>query len=308
MEGLAGVHLRRLLTAQGGYDWVVSEFIRVVDKLYPERVFHRICPELKTNGRTANGTPVRAQLLGSDLNAMADNAIRAVELGSFGVDLNFGCPSKTVNRRQGGAILLKEPDNLFRVVQSVRAALPKEVTLSAKMRLGFDDMNLMLENAAALEAGGATEITVHARTREQGYKPPVYWHELGLIRDHIKIPLIANGDITDVDAYQRCRAASGTEDVMIGRGAVRQPDLAMMIRNQQEPQHWTQIRVLIDVFWLDLSRTLSPKDCLGRLKQWLNYLRQRHPEANQLFQQIRLEKDAAVVDRLLTNNHLALSA
>ena len=77
MEGLADVHLRRLLTAQGGYDWVVSEFLRVVDRAYPGRVFYKICPELQRGGKTACGTPVRMQLLGSDENAMAENAKRA---------------------------------------------------------------------------------------------------------------------------------------------------------------------------------------------------------------------------------------
>src|SRR5688572_3627358 len=134
MEGLADVHLRRLITAQGGFDWVVSEFVRVVDRPYPYRVFHNICPELLRVGRTESGTPVRVQLLGNHLESMASNARRAIALGSHGIDINFGCPSKTVNRSMGGAILLKEPDTLYRVVNAVRAALPKQVIVSAKMR------------------------------------------------------------------------------------------------------------------------------------------------------------------------------
>jgi tRNA-dihydrouridine synthase C len=153
MEGLADVHLRRLLTAQGGFDWVVSEFVRVVDSIYPDRVFYNTCPELQNGGRTSCGTPVRVQLLGNDLEAMAENAKRAISLGSHGIDINFGCPSKTVNRRQGGAVLLKDPDNLYRVVKAVRDALPASVVVSAKMRLGFDDTSLMLDNAQAVEAG-----------------------------------------------------------------------------------------------------------------------------------------------------------
>ncbi len=308
MEGLADVHLRRLITAQGGFDWVVSEFVRVVDKLYPERVFYRICPELRTNGKTASGTPVRVQLLGADGPAMAENAIRAVELGSHGIDINFGCPSKTVNKRQGGAVLLKAPENLYRVVSAVRKALPKEVTVSAKMRLEFDDSSLMLENAAAIEAGGADEITVHARTRQQGYRPPVYWDELGVIRQNLSIPMIANGDIVSLTSYEMCKAESGIEDVMIGRGAVRQPDLANVLRHQHAEQGWTYFERLLKVFWLDVSQSLSPKDRVGRIKQWLNYLRQKHAEAETLFQLIRLEKNAQVVDQLLVGEQYAQSA
>ena len=136
MEGLADVHLRRLLTAQGGFDWVVSEFVRVVDKPLPDHVFHRICPELEAGGKTRSGTPVRVQLLGNHLEAMAANAHRAAELGAFGIDINFGCPSKTVNRSQGGAVLLKEPETLYRVVKAVREALPKAVIVSPGIRPG----------------------------------------------------------------------------------------------------------------------------------------------------------------------------
>ncbi len=300
MEGLADVHLRRLITAQGSYDWVVSEFVRVVDRPYPDRVLHNICPELQQGGRTASGTPVRVQLLGNHLESMASNAQRAVQLGSYGIDINFGCPSKTVNRSMGGAVLLKEPDTLFRVVSAVRAALPKSVVVSAKMRLGFDDTALMLDNAAAIEAAGANELTVHARTKLQGYAPPAHWDELGKIRAHIKIPLIANGDICTVDDYHRCVAAAGTVDVMLGRGAVKLPTLANQIRaNQSIEAQWSSIIPLLNSFWQDISLVLPPRDCVGRVKQWVNYLRQLHPEAETLWRSIREEKSSQNMNTLL---------
>src|SRR5687767_12559492 len=300
MEGLADVHLRRLITAQGGFDWVVSEFVRVGDRVYPDRVFHNICPELRQEGRTASGTPVRVQLLGNHLESMASNAQRAVALGSFGIDINFGCPSRTVNRSMGGAILLKEPDTLYRVVSAVRSALPKSVVVSAKMRLGFDDTSLMLDNAAAIEAAGADELTVHARTRLQRYAPPAHWDELGRIRAHINIPLIANGDICSVDDYHRCVAASGTVDVMLGRGAVKLPTLANQIRaNQPMATQWSSISLLLHSFWQEISLTLPPRDCVGRVKQWVNYLRQSHPEAETLWQSIREEQSSQTMNTLL---------
>lgn len=300
MEGLADVHLRRLITAQGGFDWSVSEFVRVVDRPYPDRVLYGMCPELKNGGRTDSGTPVRVQLLGSDAEAMAANALRAVELGSFGIDINFGCPSKTVNRRNGGAIMLQEPESVYRVVSAVRAALPTSVVVSAKMRLGFDDTSLMLENAAAIEAAGATELTVHARTRRQGYAPPAHWHELARIREHISIPLIANGDICSVEDYHRCVAATGTVDVMLGRGAVRIPSLARQIRDDcPQDAPWVSIEPLLNDFWRQLSAVLSPRDRIGRIRQWVNYLRQRHPEAEVLWQLIRQESDIQRLDAVL---------
>lgn len=300
MEGLADVHLRHLITAQGGYDWVVSEFVRVVDRPYPDHVFYSICPELQHGGRTRSGTPVRVQLLGNHLQSMAINAQRAIALGSHGIDINFGCPSKTVNRSMGGAVLLKEPETLYRVVSAVRAAVPRPVVVSAKMRLGFDDTSLMLDNAAAIEAGGADELTVHARTRAQGYAPPAHWHELGRIRAHVNIPLIANGDVCCVADYHRCVAASGTVDIMLGRGAVKQPDLANRIRaNQSQPMPWSCISPLLQAFWQEIRTTLPPRDCVGRVKQWVNYLRQSHAEAETLWCAIRAERHAENIESLL---------
>ena len=305
MEGLADVHLRRLLTAQGGFDWVVSEFIRVVDRPYPDRVFYNICPELRFGGRTASGTPVRVQLLGNDLPAMAENARRAIALGSHGIDINFGCPSKTVNKRKGGAVMLREPDSLYRVVNAVRSALPKQICVSAKMRLGYDDTSLMLDNAAAIEAGGADEITVHARTRKQGYAPPAHWDELGRIRQHLSIPLIANGDIWTVEDYHACVATSGTADVMLGRGAVRNPDLATRIRaNELTTAEWQKVNSLLSGFWTDIKLVMPDKDCVGRLKQWVNHLRQVHPAAQELWQVIRTERNISILDSEIARSAL----
>jgi tRNA-dihydrouridine synthase C len=300
MEGLADFHLRRLLAAQGGFDWVVSEFLRVGDRGFPDRVFYNNCPELLNDGKTDCGTPIRVQLLGNDLEAMAENARRAVKLGSYGIDINFGCPSKTVNRRQGGAVMLKAPDSLYKVVKSVRLALSPEITVSAKMRLGYDDMSLMLDNAQAIEAGGANEVTVHARTRLQGYAPPARWDELARIKSVVNIPLIANGDIWSVDDYHACVAASGTADVMLGRGAVRCPDLASRIRqNHISAAQWEGVRCLLIAFWREIRISLPEKDCAGRLKQWVNHLRKVHPDAEALWHKIRVENQCPKLDLLV---------
>ena len=102
MEGLLDFVLRDILTRVGGVDRCVSEFIRVSDTLLPERVFTRVVPELLNGGRTFAGVPVRPQLLGSDPVCLAENAARAASISPFGIDLNFGCPAKTVNRHRGG--------------------------------------------------------------------------------------------------------------------------------------------------------------------------------------------------------------
>ena len=108
MQGVLDPFVRQLLTEVNEYDLCITEFVRVVDQLLPEKVFYRLCPELKNQGFTPSKTPVRVQLLGQHPNCLAENAHRAIELGSHGIDLNCGCPSKTVNGSNGGAALLKQ--------------------------------------------------------------------------------------------------------------------------------------------------------------------------------------------------------
>lgn len=229
MEGLLDCVLRDLLTRVGGVDRCVSEFIRVTGTLLPERAFLRTMPELRHGSRTLAGVPVRAQLLGSDPVCMAENAARLAELGAEGVDLNFGCPAKVVNRHGGGAALLRDPAQIEAVVAAVRRAVPAGVPVSAKMRLGYDDDALARECAQAMASGGAGELVVHARTKADGYRPPAYWERIPAIRAAVSIPVVANGEIWTVQDAQRCRALSGCDALMLGRGAVADPGLALAI-------------------------------------------------------------------------------
>jgi len=137
MEGLLDHGLRDILTRVGGVDRCVSEFIRITDQLLPSRSFVRVVPELKHGSRTPAGVPVRPQLLGSDPVCLAENAARLAELAPAGIDLNFGCPAKTVNRHRGGAVLLDEPELIHAIVAAVRRAVPAPIAVSAKMRLAY---------------------------------------------------------------------------------------------------------------------------------------------------------------------------
>ena len=298
MEGLLDHHLRHIITSVGGIDLCVSEFIRVTDRLLPDRVFTRIVPELLNGGRTAAGTPVRAQLLGSDPVCLAENAARLAALRPAGIDLNFGCPAPTVNRHRGGAVLLDEPDLVHAIVAAVRRAVPAEVSVTAKMRLGHRDHALMLDNARAIEAGGAAELTVHARTKLDGYRPPAYWQQIAVIRAAVSLPVVANGEVWTLDDARRCLAESGCDALMLGRGIVADPGLALVLCGATPP-NWTTLLPLVQRFWHGLADHVAPRHQAGRLKQWLNMLRRRFPEAQALFDTVRASNDSATVQREL---------
>ena len=298
MEGLLDFVLRDILTRVGGIDRCVSEFIRISDQLLPDRVFQRIVPELHNGGRTLAGVPVRAQLLGSDPVCMAENAARLAALGPHGIDLNFGCPAKVVNRHGGGAKLLEEPEVVAAIVRAVRRAVPADMPVSAKMRLGYMDDARAVENAVAIAESGASELVVHARTKAQAYTPPAYWDRIADIRAAVNIPVIANGEIWTVADAQACMAESGCTSVMLGRGAVVDPGLALAIRGtaggSTQAVTWVTLLPLMADFWHIVCTQLDPKKRAGRLKQWLNFLRRRFPEAEVAYQALRTARDKDV--------------
>ena len=291
MEGLMDGVFRELLTAVGGIDHCVTEFIRVTQQVFPEKVFYRLCPELHNGGRTQAGTPVHIQLLGSDPEFLAENAAKAASLGALAIDLNFGCPAKTVNRSQGGAVLLQYPDLLHRIAIAVRAAVPSDIPVSAKMRLGFKDKSLALENASALATGGVQWLTVHARTKTEGYKPPAYWHWIADVKKTVDIPVLANGEIWTPEQAKQCQEESHSDLLMIGRGLVATPDLARIIKEPgYQPMTWQQHLGLLETLAGSLQH-LTDKQLTDRMKQWLHYFSMHSAEIKGVFDQVKREKE-----------------
>ncbi|HVY06540.1 MAG TPA: tRNA-dihydrouridine synthase [Burkholderiales bacterium] len=298
MEGLLDCVLRDVLTRVGGIDRCVSEFIRVSGTLLPHRTFLRIVPELANGGRTHAGVPVRAQLLGSDPTCLAENAHKLAELGPPGIDLNFGCPAKSVNRHRGGAVLLDEPELIAQIVGAVRRAVPAAMPVTAKMRLGYNDAARAIECAQAIESGGAEEVVVHARTKADGYRPPAYWERIPAIREAVGIRVIANGEIWTAEDAHRCVEVSGCDALMLGRGIVADPGLALAIR-QGEIVEWDEVRPRLADFWHLVGDRVAPHHRAGRLKQWLNFLRRRYSQAQELYAALRTINDPALVERQL---------
>ncbi|WP_288370035.1 tRNA-dihydrouridine synthase [uncultured Marinobacter sp.] len=298
MEGLVDAPIRETLTKVGGIDRCVTEFIRVTHGMLPPRIFYKYAPELYNNALTEVGTPVAVQLLGSNAEMMGRHGAKAAELGAGQVDINFGCPAKTVNKHKGGCVLMREPELMYEITAAVRKAVPADIPVTAKMRLGYDDRSMGVACGQALEAAGASEIVIHARSKVDGYKPPAYWEEIARVREAVKSHVIANGEIWTVGDYWRCRKVSGCDDVMIGRGLIARPDLAAQIKASQngetlEPMTWTEAVVLVREYASALQTRLEDKYVTGRIKQWLNYLRQGFAEAEALWPQARKIREVA---------------
>lgn len=303
MEGVIDAHTRDLLTRRPGFDWVVTEFVRVVDARLPPRVFHKHCPELREPRlATPAGVPVQLQLLGSDPSALAANAEQALRLGATGIDLNFGCPAKLVNRHDGGASLLRDPGRVRAVVAAVHDAVGDAIPVTAKIRLGFADRRLALACGRAAQAGGARHLVVHGRTRNEGYRPPAHWEWIGRLRRDLSIPVVANGDIWTLEDYWKARTLSGCRDVMLGRGALADPWLASRIRHWQHtgerlaPTPWATRAGILKEFAALQRSTLPERVVTSLVKQWLNHMRQGDAEAARRFQRL---KRLTALDELL---------
>lgn len=302
MEGLTDFYMRDMLTRMGHYDACVTEFVRVTERVLPARTFHQACPELRQGGKTSSGTPVHLQLLGSDPLLMGENAAFMASLGASHIDLNFGCPAKTVNKHRGGAVLLDEPETLYAIVQAVRRATPQGIPVTAKIRLGVKDRACLLDNVRAIEAAGANGLVVHARTKEEGYRPPAHWEAIAEIRNVVSLPVMANGEIWTKEDAHRCQSISGCTDLMLGRGAIADPSLVSQIRGEADehvPLSWTELLQWQRQFLENMLAAKANPDeehfgvvwtergAIGRYKQWLGMLTQRWPEAIPLFANIK---------------------
>ncbi|MFK7890741.1 MAG: tRNA dihydrouridine synthase [Granulosicoccus sp.] len=310
MEGVIDAAMRRFLTAQGGYTRCVTEFIRVTDVLLPERVFMRLCPELASGSITESGVPVYCQLLGSKPDAMAANARRAVVLGAAGVDLNFGCPAKTVNSSMGGSVLLQYPRLVGDIVRAVRDAVPLRTPVTAKIRLGYENRDALEEVVSEIRQAGATELAIHARTKYDGYRPPAWWSSVSSVMQEGCNETYINGEIWSVEDSVQARVQSGCRHVMLGRGALASPDLARRIlraaRGDMVPRmQWSTVCEQVERQFLQ-SDSQSPRHVGNRTKQWLAYLKRSYPQATDLFSRIRTLHDVTAISQAFAEHRCAL--
>ena len=313
MDGVTDFHMRKILTSVYAYDRCVTEFIRITNNRYPDRVFLKYCPELETGGVTSTGVPVYVQLLGTDHHFISLNARRLVELEVPGIDLNFGCPAKTVNRHGGGSSLLRTPDRVADIVAAVRDAVDPSIPVTAKIRLGFDHTDKLMEIATGIEMAGATELCVHARTRLDGYKPPAHWSVVKQVRQALSIPVTVNGEIWSESDATLARSDSECFDLMLGRGALAMPDLASVIqagvsKSAYAKLAWHDVLDLLEQL-LQSAADLPVKYAGNRTKQWLSYLVREYAGARVLFSEVKRLQDIDAMAQQIRHhrNNLKLS-
>ncbi|WP_245958018.1 tRNA dihydrouridine synthase [Marinomonas piezotolerans] len=282
MEGVMDHTMRSLLSQIGGMNYLVSEFVRVSQQAVSSAALKKLVPELNHNAKTTEGCPVHIQLLGSNPEIMGETAYNAVCAGASHIDINFGCPAKRVNGHGGGSFLLQSPNTLFEIVDNIRTAIPSNIPLSAKIRLGFMDESLFFQNLEAIEKGGANALTIHGRTKKDGYGPPARWEKIKQAKSNSNMTIIANGDIRSQESLTACVAATHCKDFMIGRGSLSNPFIFRELKEGNAGSE-TELLDLIENYIDTLLLNYDEFATLGRIKQWCAHLRQSWPcIANQL--------------------------
>jgi tRNA-dihydrouridine synthase C len=209
-----------------------------------------------------------------------------------------------VNRSDGGSIILRQPERVATITRAVRAAVPAQIPVTVKTRLGYEHPDQFLDIVRGIADAGANEIIVHARTRQQGYRPPAYWEEIALAQETVNVPIVANGEIWSAEDALRCQQKSACQDLMLGRGALCRPDLPRLVRAAGDAQqlaslNWAQVMSLILRYY---TLTLAHYDASyagNPIKQWLVYLRMYYPQAALLFERIKRLRSAVEIDEAL---------
>lgn len=285
MEGVTDLTFRRLIRQIGGCGLTVTEFI-------PANGLTHDAPKcLRMAQFDEDESPVAIQIYGRDPELMGEAARYVADLGPDIIDLNMGCPSKRVCQRSGGSALMKEPELARSIIASMRAAT--ELPFTVKMRAGWDPENKNAPEIAQMcEEEGVEAVTVHWRTRADGYGGERELDTIAQVVDRVSIPVIANGDILDVDSARDTLRRTGADGLMIGRGAIRNPWVFEQIRRDQlglAPLHVSldeRERVLLAYY--DALRTTfrSDKGALGRMKKIARYFTAGLPDGAILRQAI----------------------
>lgn len=268
MEGVGDRTFRKGIATIGGFDEAVRDFLRVPSNAHVKSLAREY------NANEIAPIPLAAQIMGSDPDLMAEMAIEMQSRGAKRIDLNCGCPSNRVTGRGAGSSLLKEPDFLHEIAKAMCKAVGIPVTI--KMRSGYDDISLFKENLIAAQESGARYITLHPRTKIDGYGPPARWDLIAEAKSILKIPVVGNGDILTVQHALDMLKQTACDALMIGRGSVINPFIFHQIRahfaNKPYVPKWSDLKHYLDVFYADIDADMPTRGKVNKLKQLMSFL------------------------------------
>lgn len=234
MAGITDKPMRRMVHAKSGGDVaLISEMVAINALSRKNAKTYRIADVRD------EPYPVIVQLVGADEVLFADAAQLAAELGAAGIDINMGCPVRKIITGGAGSALMKNPKQAAKIIKSVKNAV--NLPVSVKFRKGWDNNSVNAADFAKMcEASGADFITVHGRTRAQGYSGTADWNIIKEVKSAVKIPVVGNGDVTSPQSAAEMIKQTGCDGVMIGRAALGAPwltgEIATYLKNGSLPQ------------------------------------------------------------------------
>ncbi len=224
----------RQMVRMFGHHLIFTEMISAAALCYGSKETKRMMDLSDETG------PITIQLVGCDPAEMAKAAQMAEQVGAVQIDINMGCPVKKLISNISGSALMKDPYRAYQIVEAVKKSVQLPVTV--KTRLGWDAGHItVVDFAKHLEEAGADGLTIHARTKEQGYSGQADWRWIKKVKQTVDIPVIANGDIVDVASASACLEQTGADGVMIGRAAMGRPWLLSEIDGVVPPSDLKEI-------------------------------------------------------------------
>lgn len=217
LSGVTDLVFRRLVRRYAPESMMYTEMVNATGLHYVKEL-----PKIMEVDR--NERPISIQLFDCRPDFLAEAAQMAVAEGADTVDINMGCPVNKITKNGGGSSLLRDPETAEAIVRAVVKAVNIPVTV--KTRIGWTEKEInILDFAKRMEAAGAQMITVHGRTRAQGYNGAAKWEWIGRVKEILSIPVIANGDMFSVEAAVKCLEQTGADGVMCSRGTLGYPFL-----------------------------------------------------------------------------------
>ena len=281
MEGVTNIVFRRLIRKIGGMGLLYTEFIPSKGIMENSKQFLQMAEFDKDE------SPIAIQIYGNHPQMMADAALKVQDMGADIVDINMGCPSKKVCSNSGGSALMRDPKLAIEIVRAVKKVL--HVPLTVKMRSGFDaSCRNAPELAYMCQEEGAEGITIHWRTREDRYRGIRKIDKIAETKEKLHIPVIANGDIIDVNSAFQMIQETNCDGVMVGRGAMRNPWSLLEISNafsgKPPPTVTSQDKKELLLSFLDthFEKLRIEKSALGKFKGIAKHFCTGIPEGEKL--------------------------